>query len=59
MKNWYQSRTIWGIVAAAIASLTGFVMEESELSVIATKLVEVAGLVYAIYGRITANEVIK
>jgi hypothetical protein len=59
MKKWYNSKTIWGIVAAAIVSLTGYGVSENELSSIAVKVAEVASLIFALYGRITAKEIIK
>ena len=63
MKPWYRSKTFHGLIAAAIAvvldSTIGVTLEDGQLSDFAgslATLVEIAGIVYAGYGRVRAVE---
>ena len=64
-KNWYASRTIWGGIIAALASVFGgFGLSidtgsQAELTDAAIQLVGAIGAVVAIYGRLNATDVIS
>ena len=64
-KNWYASRTIWGGIIAAAASVFGsFGMSldagnQAELTDAVVQLVGAMGAVVAIYGRLNATDVIS
>jgi uncharacterized membrane protein len=64
-KHWYQSRTIWGALIAVIASLFGALgisidgTTQNEISEVMLKIVSVLGAVTAIYGRLSATEIIS
>lgn len=61
-KSLLASKTVWGVaisMAALVAQALGFNMDESlqmELTDTALKVVEVAGLVFAGYGRVVASK---
>lgn len=61
MKNWYQSKTIWGALIAVAASalqLAGLEIgaaEQAELADIAVTLTGAVGGLLALYGRICAT----
>lgn len=63
-KPWYLSKTIWGSlisVAAALAGLAGITLDPVAQNAIAesvVQLVAAAGALLAIYGRLSASEVI-
>jgi hypothetical protein len=60
VKNWYQSKTIWGgliAVAASALQLAGLEIgaaDQAELADIAVTLTGAAGGLLALYGRIAA-----
>lgn len=54
MKNWYQSKTIWGV----IISLLGIALHR-HLPDISSEIVQVIGLVLAAYGRFVAEVKLK
>jgi hypothetical protein len=54
MKNWYLSKTIWGVFIA----LAGMAMHRSFPDV-STEIVEIIGLSLAAYGRIVAETKLK
>jgi len=64
-KAWFQSKTIWGsllAVCAALASTIGISVDEVTQQGIADALVQLIGAfgaLTAIYGRITATDVIS
>lgn len=61
MKNWYQSKTIWGALIAVAASalqLAGLEIgaaDQAELADIAVTLTGAAGGLLALYGRLVAT----
>jgi hypothetical protein len=61
LKNWYQSKTVWGALIAVAASalhLAGLDVgadEQGELVNIAVTLAGAAGGLLALYGRIVAS----
>ncbi len=61
MKNWYQSKTIWGALIAVAASalqLAGLEIgaaEQAELADIAVTLTGAVGGLLALYGRLVAT----
>jgi hypothetical protein len=61
LKNWYQSKTVWGALIAVAASalhLAGLDVgadEQSELVNIAVTLAGATGGLLALYGRIVAS----
>ena len=63
-KPWYMSKTIWGSlvsVAAALAGAFGIAIDaQSQLAIAdaAVQIVAAAGALIAIYGRLTATQVI-
>lgn len=64
-KQWYQSRTIWGALIAVIASLFGALgisidgATQNDISEVMLKIVSVIGALTAIYGRLSATEIIS
>lgn len=60
MKNWYQSKTIWGALVVILASLLRLagiefgIAEQAELTDALTTIAGAAGGVLALYGRLTA-----
>lgn len=57
VKNWFQSKTIWGIVIAllpVLSNLAGFDIGES-IGDTYTEVISIVGSVLAIYGRWKAN----
>ncbi len=64
-KSWYYSKTIWGGVIAAAASLSSILgvsldpAIQGELSTAIVQLVGAIGAITAIYGRLAATEVIS
>ena len=64
-KIWYKSRTIWGALIAVMASILGgfgFPIDDAsqkELTEAAIQLIGALGAVVAIYGRLSATEVIS
>ncbi|MFZ1812899.1 MAG: hypothetical protein WBO55_11690 [Rhizobiaceae bacterium] len=64
-KSWYLSKTIWGSlisVAAALTATLGISIGADAQTAIADALVQMiaaAGSLYAIYGRLTATEIIS
>ena len=65
MKEWYQSKTVWGALIAVTASLLQVAGIElgadmqSDLADIAVTLTGAAGGLLAIYGRVTAQSGIR
>lgn len=63
-KSWFESKTIWGAllaVAAAVAGALGISIDENTQQGIADALVQLAGAagaLFAIYGRLTATDII-
>jgi len=63
-KPWYESKTIWGsliAVAAALSATFGFSIDQatqSELSDVLIQFIGAAGSLLAIYGRLSATDVI-
>lgn len=63
-KSWFESKTIWGAllaVAAAVAGAFGISIDENAQQGIADALVQLAGAagaLFAIYGRLTATDMI-
>ncbi len=61
MKNWYQSKTIWGALIAVAASalqLAGLeigAQDQAELADIAVTLTGAVGGLLALYGRLVAT----
>jgi hypothetical protein len=61
MKNWYQSKTVWGAliaVAASILQVAGLEVgleDQAQLSDIAVTLVGAVGGLLALYGRLVAT----
>ena len=57
-KKWYLSKTIWGLIIAFVAFVAkqGFGAVIPDLS---AEIVEVIGLVLALYGRVKAETVIS
>lgn len=62
-KPWWESKTIVGAIVAMIgvlASMFGFeVVDNAAVSEIIMELMSIAGLLFAIYGRIVAEKPIK
>ncbi len=64
LKPWHQSKTIWGALVAAAASVSGAMGLDLdpaagiELSQIHVQLVGAAGALLAVYGRLTATDAI-
>lgn len=60
MKNWYQSKTVWGAVVVIVASVLRLLgiefgpAEQGELTDAITTMAGAAGGLLALYGRITA-----
>lgn len=63
-KDWYRSRTIWGGIIAAVASVSGLFgvsldpAIQTELSGAIVQMIGALGAIMAIYGRLAATEVI-
>lgn len=63
-KNWYQSKTIWGAliaVAASFVSAIGISIDataQSDLAEAILQLITALGAMTAIYGRLSATELI-
>jgi hypothetical protein len=63
-KPWYASKTIWGSlisVAAALATTVGIGIDQTtqgEIAEAMVQLVGAAGALFAIYGRLTATDII-
>lgn len=63
-KNWYQSKTIWGAliaVAASFVSALGISIDataQSDLAEAILQLITALGAMTAIYGRLSATELI-
>lgn len=63
-KPWYASKTIWGSlisVAAALAAAVGIGLDQTtqgEIAEAMVQLVGAAGALFAIYGRLTATDII-
>lgn len=61
MKNWYQSKTVWGAlvaIGASLVRLAGYELgdaEQAELTDLLSTLAGAAGGVLALYGRLTAK----
>ncbi len=61
IKNWYQSKTVWGAliaVAASILHVAGLDLDpeaQLELAEIAVTLTGAAGALLALYGRLVAT----
>lgn len=64
-KPWYESKTIWGslvAVAAALSAALGMSIDQAtqnELSSVLVQLTGAAGSLLAIYGRLSATDVIS
>ncbi|MGB7286201.1 MAG: hypothetical protein WBC71_04645 [Salaquimonas sp.] len=64
-KPWYESKTIWGsliAVAAALSATIGISIDQAaqaELASILVQLVGAAGSLLAIYGRLSATDIIS
>ena len=64
-KNWYESKTIWGALIAVAASVTGAmglsidVGAQSDLADALVQLVGAIGAMVAIYGRLSATDIIS
>ena len=64
-KQWFQSKTIWGGLIAATASLAGVFgisvdfVAQTELTDALVQLAGAVGALFAIYGRLSATEVIS
>lgn len=65
LKNWYQSKTIWGAIIAVGSSVlhaAGVDIAAGDESQIVDSLVNIAGAVgglLAVYGRLTATSAIR
>lgn len=64
-KHWYQSKTVWGALLAVTASLLsamGISIDTAAQSDIADAMIQLVGAVgaiIAIYGRLSATEIIS
>ena len=64
-KNWYQSTTIWGALLAVGASLVGALgisvdqEAQNQLADAMIQLIGAIGAMTAIYGRLSATEIIQ
>lgn len=64
-KNWYESKTIWGALIAVAASVTGAMGltvdtgAQSDLADALVQLVGAVGAMIAIYGRLSATDIIS
>ncbi len=64
-KSWYESKTIWGALIAVAASVTGAmglsidVGAQSDLADALVQLVGAIGAMVAIYGRLSATDIIS
>jgi uncharacterized membrane protein len=59
-KSWWQSKTIWGIIlAAAIAVAQVFGVTPEAIPDSVEKIIQLIALAWSVYGRITADTVIK
>ena len=65
LKNWYNSKTIWGAIIAILASALQFAgvdIAAADRGEIVDAVVNIAGALgglLAVYGRVTATSVIK
>lgn len=65
IKNWYTSKTMWGIIISLVASLLNnfhIIMNDAAQTAAVDMIVQVVqygGLLLAGYGRIKANTIIK
>ena len=61
MKNWYQSKTVWGAlvaIAASILRIAGLEFGEAEQAELTDAIATIAGTaggLLALYGRVTAT----
>lgn len=61
-KPWYQSKTIIGAAAAAVAALAGLInveLEGSEATTLVTGLFSIIGAIMAVWGRKKATKQVK
>ena len=64
-KNWYESKTIWGALIAVLASISGAVGlsietgAQAELAEVMVQMVGAIGALFAIYGRLSATDMIS
>lgn len=64
-KSWYQSKTIWGALIAVAASMSGSIgysispANQAELAQAMVQLVGAVGALVAVYGRLSATDIIN
>ena len=64
-KPWYESKTIWGSLVAVAAALAGMLdisidsPSQSQLAEIIVQLSGALGGLFAIYGRLSATDIIE
>lgn len=64
-KSWYESKTIWGALIAVAASITGAmglsvdIGAQSDLADALVQMVGAIGAMLAIYGRLSATDIIS
>ncbi len=64
-KNWYRSKTVWGALVAIFASVSGSfglsmdAGSQGQLTEAILQLISALGAVFALYGRLTATDVIS
>ena len=65
VKNWWQSKTIWGALVAVVASLLGAfgitpeIGQQEEITDALIQLAGALGALFAVFGRLSANSVIN
>lgn len=63
-KNWYESKTIWGALLAVVASLMSTLgiqvdaVAQTDLADALIQLIGAVGAMLAIYGRLSATDII-
>lgn len=64
-KSWYKSKAVWGNIVSLLAMLAGIfgvdVAPEDQAMIVETisRIVAGAGVLYAIYGRVTAKHLLS
>jgi hypothetical protein len=58
VKPWWASKTLVGLIVAALATVMPDV-DEALLGEIVNQTITLAGLAYAVYGRLTAKQELK
>ena len=61
-KEWYKSKTMWGLIvvlAATVAQKFGLDIDLAGADMLLTEALQVAGAAYSLYGRVKATHTIK